>query len=260
MQAQRQSPVPLSEATARTRSSRCSRTKSSRLRRPSVAGEAERHLGRKKGKLRCPQNLARLPRSTASTPRCCCRRVARPPHCEPCSKPKPSAVPTSSASPTPSRRCVQRTVKNNACSTQCSLLPQSEVALMKSSTIDIQKRIHAAAETTIARMADADAALGEALANNAGLSVAINSSFLFRDKRSVKTFQSRRRLAAKASRIGKQIRAEDVSILDESALKKHYRILSEQELGGLIPLQDAVSQEINSVGDLIFVLAGTVKG
>lgn len=131
---------------------------------------------------------------------------------------------------------------------------------MKSSTIDIQKRIHAAAETTIARMADADAALGEALANNAGLSVAINSSFLFRDKRSVKTFQSRRRLAAKVSRIGKQIRAEDVSILDGSALKKHYRILSEQELGGLIPLQDAVSQEINSVGDLIFVLAGTVKG
>ncbi len=131
---------------------------------------------------------------------------------------------------------------------------------MKTAAGEVQKRIREAAEFAVTQMAEADSSLSEAVEKNPGLHMAINSSFLYRDKRSVKTVQSSRRVAVKVSKTGKKIGVESVSIFDGPAIKKHYRLLSDDEAKGLVPLEKAVSQEIVSLGDLIFVLVGTIKG
>jgi hypothetical protein len=125
---------------------------------------------------------------------------------------------------------------------------------------EILKKIREAAEFTVAQMVDVDSSLAQTLENSPGSNLAINSSFLYRDKRSVKTVQSSRRVAVKVSKSGKKTRAETVSIFDGPPIKKHYRILSDEDAKELVPLEQAVSQEVASLGDLIFVLIGTIKG
>lgn len=89
----------------------------------------------------------------------------------------------------------------------------------------------------------------------------INRSFLSRDLRSsVKTRQSSRRLSARLVVSGKQVRASTVAVMDDRPLKGHYKILPSQDSHGLVSLKDAVAQELARMGDLVFVLVGTVMG
>jgi hypothetical protein len=131
---------------------------------------------------------------------------------------------------------------------------------LPSPRIEIENRIQAAAKATIEEIGKTDAELVEAIAHRNDLHLIINSSFLYREKRAVKTLQSQRRLVAKVSVAGKHMQSESVAVTDGNALKVHYRLAAPQDIPEIVPLRDAVSQEISSVGDLIFVLIGTVKG
>ena len=48
--------------------------------------------------------------------------------------------------------------------------------------------------------------------------------------------------------------------MDDRPLKGHYKILPSQDSHGLVSLKDAVAQELARMGDLVFVLVGTVMG
>lgn len=89
----------------------------------------------------------------------------------------------------------------------------------------------------------------------------INGSFLSRDLRStVKTHQSSRRLATQLIVTGKQVGAGRIGVMDGRQLKGHYKILPSQDTHGLVRLEEAVAQELALLGNLLFVLAGTLRG
>ena len=87
----------------------------------------------------------------------------------------------------------------------------------------------------------------------------INSSFLYRDK-SVKTNQSPRRLLVQMNASGKNVRGGTVRLADNERMTTNYKLITRQIPIGLIALDTAIEQEISSIGDLIFILIGTVKG
>jgi hypothetical protein len=59
---------------------------------------------------------------------------------------------------------------------------------------------------------------------------------------------------------GKRVRSDDLSIVDDVTIRGHYKPLIQQDTSAFIPLASAVGQELASVGDLLFILIGTVKG
>jgi hypothetical protein len=87
----------------------------------------------------------------------------------------------------------------------------------------------------------------------------INSSFLYRDK-SVKTNQSPRRLLVQMNASGQNVRGGTVRLADNERMTTNYKLITRQIPIGLIALDAAIEQEISSIGDLIFILVGTVKG
>jgi hypothetical protein len=93
---------------------------------------------------------------------------------------------------------------------------------MKTGAKEVQRRIREAAELAVAQMVDADSSLAQAFENNPSVQLAINSSFLYRDKRSVKTVQSSRRVAVKGSKSGKGF------------MRRQFRYLMGQRLRGTI--------------------------
>jgi len=127
-------------------------------------------------------------------------------------------------------------------------------------TSRLEKKIHDAVHAAVRQLAASEAAITEAIARQTHLHLILNSSFLYRDKRSVKTHQSSKRLVTRLTMTGKGARPDVISIIEGAPFKAHYRLLSAKDISGLIPLQDAISQELASVGDLIFVLIGTVQG
>lgn len=131
---------------------------------------------------------------------------------------------------------------------------------MAFATTRLEKKIHDAVDAAIHQLATSETAITEAIARETHLHLILNSSFLYRDKRSVKTHQSTKRLVIRLNMSGRRARPDVLSIIDGAPFKAHYRLLSAKDIAGLIPLQDAISQELASVGDLIFVLIGTVKG
>jgi hypothetical protein len=137
------------------------------------------------------------------------------------------------------------------------LSPEGIVAFV---TTRLEKKIHEAVDAAIHQLATTETDITEALARETHLHLILNSSFLYRDKRSVKTHQSTKRLVIRLTMSGRRARPDVLSIIDGAPFKAHYRLLSAKDIAGLIPLQDAVSQEVASVGDLIFMLIGTVKG
>lgn len=124
----------------------------------------------------------------------------------------------------------------------------------------IEKRIHIAVDAAVRHLSNSETALVEAIARDTHVHLVVNSSFLYRDKRSVKTTQSSRRLVVRLAKGAKHPKVESISIVNGVPLKAHYRFLSAKDITGLISLRDAVSQELSSIGDLVFVLIGTVRG
>ncbi len=131
---------------------------------------------------------------------------------------------------------------------------------MPSPRIAIENKIQTAVKTTIEQIGKTDAGTVEAIGHRNDLQLIINSSFLYREKRFVKTLQSQKRLAAKVSLAGKRIASDSVGVLQDQTLKVHYRLLASEDVPQTVSLHDAISQELASVGDLVFVLIGTVKG
>jgi hypothetical protein len=127
-------------------------------------------------------------------------------------------------------------------------------------TDQIEKRIRHAVTATVKELSTVEQSLHEALEREARVYTVFNSSFLYRDKRSVKTNQSSRRLALKLTRAGGHPRVESISVIDGLSLKSHYRLLSGKDIQGLTPIVDAIRQELSSFGDLVFVLIGVIKG
>lgn len=124
----------------------------------------------------------------------------------------------------------------------------------------IERRVHSAVEAAVKQLASSESDIAEAIARDSQVHLVLNSSFLYRDKRSVKTNQSSRRLVVRLTKGGKHPKAESTSIVNGMPLKAHYRLLSAKEIAGLVSLRDAIAQELSSIGDLVFVLIGTIQG
>jgi len=130
-----------------------------------------------------------------------------------------------------------------------------------SATSEIEARILAATDAVIQQMASSDDEIAQAvIGRSVSLNLAINSSFLYRDRQSVKTTQSPRRLVAHLSATGRRVRATEVSIVDGLTLRSHYKILPSRSDPALIPLSAGITQELAAIGDLLFILIGSVKG
>lgn len=86
----------------------------------------------------------------------------------------------------------------------------------------------------------------------------INSSFLHRGP--VKTLQSPKRLAIRVHITDGPPEIETIVIASGLTQKSHYKFFPEADIQELCPLEHAVADGVTSLGDLIFVLIGTVKG
>lgn len=125
----------------------------------------------------------------------------------------------------------------------------------------IENKILTATQAVVQYVTELDDDIaGGVIGRKASTHLVINSSFLYRDRQSVKTLQSPKRLVARLTAIGKRVHSDAVSIIDTGTFKAHYRLLSPQDVSGLIPLGSAVAQELASIGDLLFILIGEVKG
>ncbi len=124
----------------------------------------------------------------------------------------------------------------------------------------IEHKIQAATDAVVRSIADSDDAIAAAVVGrNTNARLVINGSFLYRDK-SVKTTQSSRRLLTSLVAAGKCVRTENVWIIDNETVRTHYKIIPGQDTAGLITLASGVAQELAGIGDLLFILVGTVKG
>ncbi len=131
---------------------------------------------------------------------------------------------------------------------------------MASASTQIEQKIQAATDAVVRSIADTDDAItGAVVGRNTSAHLVINGSFLYRDK-SVRTTQSPRRLLARLVATGKRIRSEGIWIIDNETLRTHYKIIPRQDATGWVALTSAVDQELATIGDLLFILIGAVKG
>jgi hypothetical protein len=122
----------------------------------------------------------------------------------------------------------------------------------------IETKIKIAADAAVQSMAAGDDAIAAAVVGrNTNAYLLINSSFLFRET-SVKTIQSPRRLLVQITASKQHVRAGTVAVSDDETIAKHYKLISRQV--PVSALETAVQQEIGAMGDLIFILIGTIKG
>jgi hypothetical protein len=136
----------------------------------------------------------------------------------------------------------------------------TEWANMAPALAQIEHKIQAATDAVVRSIADSDDAIAAAVVGrNTNARLVINGSFLYRDK-SVKTTQSSRRLLTSLVAAGKRVRTENVWIIDNETVRTHYKIIPRQDTAGLITLASGVAQELAGIGDLLFILVGTVKG
>ena len=131
---------------------------------------------------------------------------------------------------------------------------------MKPAFNQIEEKIRAALNAAVSSIADADNSVAIAVVGRqTSTHLCLNSSFLYRD-RSLKTTQSPRRILAHLAATGKRVRSENIWIIDDEGITKHYKIIPAPNADRLMPLAEAVVQEIASIGDLLFTLLGTAKG
>jgi len=124
----------------------------------------------------------------------------------------------------------------------------------------IETKIKIAADAVVKSMAAGDDSIATAvIGRNTNAHLLINSSFLFRDT-SVKTTQSPRRLLVQVTASGQHIRAETVAVVDNETITKNFKLITRQVPVGVVALDDAIRQEIRVMGDLLFILIGTIKG
>ena len=131
---------------------------------------------------------------------------------------------------------------------------------MAKSHVKIEKRIKLAVGKLLDEVIKHDGSFAAALGTKGSLRVVINSSFLYRDKRLVKTRQSPRRLLVDLANRKSGANVSAISVLDGQDQKLHYRIVSSPSSSDEVKLADAVTEEIKELGDVLFVLIGRIKG
>ena len=127
-------------------------------------------------------------------------------------------------------------------------------------TTQIERRIREATNAVVESIAEADDAVAQAVVGrNRDIHLIINSSFLYRDP-SIKTKQSSRRVIAHLLAAGKRVIADHFWISDDETLRNHYKLLTHVDTSRLLSVASGLAQELTTIGDLLFVLLGTVKG
>src|SRR5436305_702366 len=128
-------------------------------------------------------------------------------------------------------------------------------------TNQIEAAIRAAMNAVVQQIAAThDEIAGAVVGRNTEVHLVMNNSFLSRSGQSMKTNQSSRRLVARLVAKGKHVSADEISIAEDLTGTKHYRLLFAAEKATLTPLNTAINQELVSIGDLLFILIGTIKG
>ena len=131
---------------------------------------------------------------------------------------------------------------------------------MDTATSAIIAAIRGAVESFVSEVVRADEEVARAIEAKGGIHLLVNSSFLYREKSLVKTRQSSKRLVVTVSGDGQHPHVDDVQVVDGMDLKKHYSILADPPGTQVTTLGDSVSAALLSVGDIIFVLMGTMRG
>lgn len=125
----------------------------------------------------------------------------------------------------------------------------------------IEQLIRDATATTIKKIGESNDAIGAAvIGRQTNFRLLLNSSFIFRDSRSLRTNQSSRRLLARLASKGRHVAVEDVLVVDDWSIRDNYKLISAQDNFDGTLLKDAVSQELRSIGDLLLVLVGRLGG
>jgi hypothetical protein len=131
--------------------------------------------------------------------------------------------------------------------------------MMASLYPQIENKILSAVDSVVQQMAATfDEIGGAVIGRTTSPYLSINSSFLYRDRQS-STTQSHRRLVIKLSATGKRVRADEISVADDLSFNNHYKLLIPKD-NQLMPLAAAIGDELVSIGDLLFILVGTIKG
>ncbi|MFB3812673.1 MAG: hypothetical protein ACE14L_01065 [Terriglobales bacterium] len=131
---------------------------------------------------------------------------------------------------------------------------------VQASLVQIERKIQTAVDAIVRSIVDTDDGVaGTVVGRNTTAHLLISSSFLYRDK-SIRTTQSSKRLVARISASGRHGRLENIGVLDNQNLRTHYKVIPQPTAADLVPLRSAVTQETASVGDLLFILIGTVEG
>jgi hypothetical protein len=130
---------------------------------------------------------------------------------------------------------------------------------MAGSYSHIETRISSAIANLFNEVIKHDTDFASKLRNKGSFNVVVNSSFLYRDKKLVKTRQSPLRLAVDLVSAKDSHEVKAISVSDGQDQKIHYRIASSPSSDN-IALTDAVTKEIKELGDVLFVLIGQIKG
>ncbi|MDH7561708.1 MAG: hypothetical protein QHJ34_16010 [bacterium] len=131
---------------------------------------------------------------------------------------------------------------------------------MNAATSDVVAAIMDAVEPLVHEVVGADEEVTRALEAKGRIQLLVNSSFLYRDKSLVKTRQSSKRLVATVTGDPQHPHVDDVQVVDGMDLKKHYSILATPPGTQVATLSDSASAALRAVGDIIFVLIGTMRG
>lgn len=125
----------------------------------------------------------------------------------------------------------------------------------------IEEMIRRATASAVREIVGSNDTIGAAvIGRQTNCRLLLNSSFIFRDSRSLRTNQSTRRLLAPLTNKGKHAAVEDVSVVDNELIRDNYKLISVQDKFESTPLRDAIDEELKSTGDLLLILVGTMQG
>lgn len=124
----------------------------------------------------------------------------------------------------------------------------------------LETLINAAVTATATSMYAGNGDIGAALKASSPVHLSLNSSFLYRDKKDVRTNQSNKYVLAKLQTTGKSPKVELAGIATGLNLKGHCRIEKNISKVQRTSLKAACEEEIKHLGDAVFLLLGQIRG
>jgi len=123
----------------------------------------------------------------------------------------------------------------------------------------IEKKIKTAVNNIISDITT-DSKFNEVLSSRSEVELVINSSFLYRDKKHVKTTKSPECIVATFKKTEKSIILQEMKIAKDYNLNTHYKILDGDSNIPTFKLQGALQTELEGLGDVVFVLISRIEG